>query len=65
MAEPPIRELRSIAQANIEILAEGERLLRASEQVKDPEAKREMVEAAKRLLDIASRIRHSVTASAG
>jgi len=59
---PPITELRSIAQANVELLAEGERLLRASEQVKDPVARKEMVEAAKRLLDIGSRIRQAVSA---
>jgi hypothetical protein len=58
---PPITELRSIAQANVELLAEGERLLRASEQVKDPVARKEMVEAAKRLLDIGSRIRQAVS----
>jgi hypothetical protein len=59
---PPITELRSIAQANVELLEEGERLLRASEQVKDPVARKEMVEAAKRLLDIGSRIRQAVSA---
>jgi len=58
---PPITELRSIAQANVELLEEGERLLRASEQVKDPVARKEMVEAAKRLLDIGSRIRQAVS----
>jgi hypothetical protein len=59
---PPITELRSIAQANVELLEEGERLLRASEQVKDPVARKEMVEAAKRLLDIGLRIRQAVSA---
>jgi hypothetical protein len=58
---PPITDLHSIAKANVEILEEGERRLRGSEQVKDPVARKEMVETAKRLLDIGSRLRQAVS----
>jgi len=64
MARPgQFPELRSISQANLGLIEEGERLLRASEEVKDPEARKHMVAAAKRLLEIAGQITTSMTGS--
>ena len=58
MAAPPLLgDLRQVTQADRELLDAGERLARLAGRVQDPEVAAQLIETAKQLLDISSRLR--------
>lgn len=56
-APPPLSDFRQVTQANRELLDAGERLVRLAGRVQDPEVAAQLIETAKQLLDISSRLR--------